>query len=74
MEVANWLFVSKIYIAIYTFIESLNAREVTQVSMINLFWLNGMETEIIYQLHHSHHSGTEPAVAIVSNSFMPDTS
>ena len=47
------------------FIESLNAStgyKVTQISMENPFWCNGMKAEAFCQLHHSHHPGTEPAV------------
>ena len=37
--------------------EQPNARKVMQVSIVNPFWLNGMEPKAFYQLNHSHHSG-----------------
>ena len=39
-----------------TFIESPNARKIMQVSMVNPFWPNGMETKAFYQLHYLHSS------------------
>ena len=45
-----------------TFIDSSNAKKVTQVSMANPFCPNSMKTTAFHQLHHSHLSGTEPAV------------
>ena len=44
-----------------TFIYSLNARKVMQVSMTNTFWLNTMAFHL---LHHSCHFITQPVVPL----------
>ena len=45
-------------------IGSPNTRKVTCIHMINLFLLNGMETQGFHQLHYNHlyYSATGPAV------------
>ena len=56
-----------------TFKEQLNARKVMQVSIVNLFWLNGMETQGFLSakpLTPFWHITS----SIISFSFLPDTS
>ena len=42
-----------------TFVESPNARKVMRVGMVNLFWLNGMESRAFHWLNQPHHSATQ---------------
>ena len=55
-----------------TFVESPKARKVTQVSMVNLFWLNGMKSKALHELNHPHYFA--PQDQQYKSFFMPDTS
>ena len=58
MQIANFI-VSSVK---DMFIESLNARKVMRVSMVNPFQLNGMEPKAFYYLNNLQHSGTGSTV------------